>query len=164
MEIFETAPAYMAGYGIKCLFVVQSLEQLQAVYGQAGKSETISTSCNCQIYFTPNANSTAEKLSKRIGKTTVIKESRNRSGNIGAAFSISDSQTEVSRDLMTAREIMTMGRLSKASGLRRLLGRVVVPGDALVFAAGVPPIYATQHPYFEDKRLQARTCITAPPL
>ena len=162
MDLFATAPAFMAGYGIKCFFILQSLEQ-QAVYATGkGDPDPIFMNCDCQVYYTPNNHDTAHKLSQRMGKTTVIKETRNRSGHVGATFSISDSQTEVSRDLMTAREIMNMPKMHKVT---RLFGKEVAkPGDALILCAGKNPIYAEQVPFFNTKKLQERTCITAPPL
>ena len=60
LEKFETALAFMAGYGLKAYIIVQDLPQLEKLYG---KDNAILSNCRIRIAYTPNNLETAERLS-----------------------------------------------------------------------------------------------------
>lgn len=155
MEVFESALAFMAGYGIKSFIIVQDMAQLQKEYG---KEESITSNCHIRSAYAPNKVETAKMLSEMTGKTTVVEKkttlSGSRSGHLGRA---SVSMTETARALLTPDECMRLPGAVKDDS-----GKIVSPGDMLVFVAGSAPIYGRQILYFLDPTFSARSKILAP--
>src|SRR6185503_260915 len=81
MEVIENAVAQIAGYGVKLMFVLQSLEQLKATYKD--KWETFLSNCGLKIYFALEDYFSREYVSKFIGETEVIREGRTSSQATG---------------------------------------------------------------------------------
>ena len=156
LPIFETALAYMAGYGIKAYIIVQDLTQLYKAYT---KDEAIISNSHVRIAYAPNKVETAELLSKMSGQTTVVKTVRTTSGGRGSVVlgHISENYQEVQRPLLTVDECMTLPGAKKDSS-----GKVTEPGDMLVFIAGNPAIYGKQILYFLDPIFSKRSKIAAP--
>lgn len=152
LEIFERALAFMAGYGLKAFVVVQDIAQLHQAYG---RDESVMSNCHVRIAFAPNRIETAKLLSDMTGKTTVVQKQRSRSGRLGQLGSVSDSLRETGRPLLTPDECMRLRGIEKH-------GRKIVPGEALIFSAGSPPIRGLQRLYFQDKELARRAAIPAP--
>ncbi len=154
MEIFERALAFMAGYGIKAYIIVQDLTQLQSAYG---KDESIMSNCHIRIAYAPNKIETAKTLSDMTGKRTVIQNktslSGNRSGHLGRA---SVSVSEVARPLLTPDECMRL------PGAEKKNGKIVRPGDMLIFPAGFAPVYGKQILFFLDSEFLKRAQIQDP--
>jgi len=154
LEIFERALAFMAGYGLKAFVVVQDIAQLHQAYG---RDESVMSNCHVRIAFAPNRIETAKLLSDMTGKTTVVQANRSRSGRLGQIGSVSDSLKETGRPLLTPDECMRLKGIGKK-------GRKVLPGEALIFSAGAPPIRGIQRLYFQDKELARRASLPAPPV
>jgi type IV secretion system protein VirD4 len=156
LDIFQEALAYMAGYGLKTFIIVQDIAQLQS-HEAYGKDESITSNCHIRVAYAPNKYETARALSDMTGKTTLIQRKRSRSAKGGELTgSISESISEVGRNLMTPDECMTLPGLRKDR-----LGRVI-PGDMLIFVAGQPAIYGRQYLFFQDRELRRRSSIPAP--
>ena len=153
LEIFETAIAFIAGYGMKFVGIIQDFNQLHSVYG---KEESIFSNCHVRLAFAPNRIETAKTLSDMTGKTTVIQHKRGTSGE-GLGKSVSDSANEVARNLMTPEEIMSMRGIEKGKTPEKDR-----PGQTLIFVAGQPPILAEQALFYQDKVLVEREAIPAP--
>ncbi|MCW9033511.1 MAG: type IV secretory system conjugative DNA transfer family protein [Alphaproteobacteria bacterium] len=151
LPIMEKSLAFMAGYGLKAFIVVQDITQLREAYG---REESIMSNCHIRIAFAPNKIETAEVLSKMAGKTTIVQKRLSRSGKPSQLGSISESYQETGRALLTADECLSLRLIEKR-------GNKVIPGDALIFAAGSPPIKGKQRLYFQDKELQRRAEIPA---
>ncbi len=155
LDIVERAVAYMAGYGLKGYFVVQDIAQLNAAYG---RDNGLMANCHVRVAFAPNTIETARVLSAMTGKATVVERKTSlsgaRSGGLGNA---SISVTETARPLLTEDECMRLPGPTKDA-----TGRVLTPGDMLVFCAGRPPIYGRQMLYFLDPVFAARAKISAP--
>ena len=145
LEILQEALAYCAGYGVKAYLIVQGLEQLYAAYG---RDEAIVGNCHIRVAFAPNKIETAELLSKMMGTTTV--QTRAWAGK-------KRQKHFHGRPLLTPDECMRL-RLPEEN---RVTGRVVA-GDALILAAGRPPIYGEQILYFEDAEFRRRAAFSAP--
>ena len=77
MEVIETAAAQIAGYGVKMFFVLQSLEQLKAVYKD--NWETFLANSGLKVFFNLEDNFSRDYVSKLIGETEVIREVRSES-------------------------------------------------------------------------------------
>jgi type IV secretion system protein VirD4 len=156
LEIFEKQLAYMPGYGIKALIIIQDISQLHRVYG---KDESILSTCNIKMAFAPSKMDTAELLSRMTGITTVKKEAVTKSGGIHspALKHVSISTQEIQRPLMTADEILKL-----KSPVKDKEGRILEPGEMLIFISGQSPIYGTQILYFEDQQFLRQTQILPP--
>lgn len=143
LDVFEEALAFIAGYGLKALLIVQDLSQLQKAYT---RDESIISNCHIRLAFAPNKVETAELLSKMTGTTTVAHTQRNYSGKRLSVLmnGVSTSEQIVSRPLLTADETMRLP-----------------PSDELVFVAGHAPIYAQKILYYADKRLSERQMMGA---
>ena len=144
LDVFQEALAFIAGYGMKALLIVQDLSQLYAAYT---KDESIISNCHIRIAYAPNKIETAELLSKMAGTATVEHTQRQYSGNRLAVVlqNVNTNEQIVSRPLLTADECMRLP-----------------PEDELVFVAGHAPIYAKKIIYYQDPEFAARCAIPAP--
>lgn len=68
MELLEKGIGYVAGYGMKMIIVVQSLQQLNKIYT---KDNAFMSNCQVQVFYTANDNETADYVSKSIGNETI---------------------------------------------------------------------------------------------
>jgi len=91
MEVIETAAAQIAGYGVKLFFVLQSLEQLKAVYKD--NWETFLANSGLKVFFNLEDNFSRDYVSKLIGETEVIREVRSETDSTGRSESQSRSSS-----------------------------------------------------------------------
>jgi type IV secretion system protein VirD4 len=93
------------------------------------------------------------------GTATVIKRQVSVSGKrLGTVLGqASESYQEVQRPLLTPDECMRLPGPGKDAE-----GRILDPGDMLIFAAGHAPIYGTQILYFRDPVFSVRARLPAP--
>jgi type IV secretory pathway TraG/TraD family ATPase VirD4 len=89
MEVIETAAAQIAGYGVKLFFVLQSLEQLKAVYKD--NWETFLANSGLKLFFNLEDNFSRDYVSKLIGETEVVREVRSESDSTSESESTSRS-------------------------------------------------------------------------
>jgi hypothetical protein len=89
MEVIENAVAQIAGYGVKLFFVLQSLEQIKAVYKD--NWETFLANAGLKVFFNLEDHFSREYVSKLIGETEQIREVRSASDSISESESISRS-------------------------------------------------------------------------
>lgn len=132
----EKALAICAGYGIKMCIVAQDMNQLNKEYT---KENSVGSNCHVQIYFTPNLDggaSTAESLSKMLGKKTIKTVSHSDGGGLGKG---SNSESFTGRELMTASEVSQM---PKTKELVLVAGHKPILGDKLFYF---------KHKYFMSK-------------
>lgn len=143
LDFFESALAFMAGYGIKSFLIAQSLNQIEKAYGQ---NNAILDNCHVRVSFATNDERTAKRVSDALGTATEMKAMQNYAGSRLAPWlgHIMVSRSETARQLLTPGEIMQLP-----------------PDDEIVMAAGTPPIRAKKARYFEDSRLNER--ILPPP-
>jgi type IV secretion system protein VirD4 len=138
LDIFQEALAFVAGYGLKAMLIVQDLSQLFAAYG---KDESIISNCHIRVAYAPNKVETAELLSKMAGQATVSHTQRQYSGNRLAVVlqHVNTNEQIVQRPLLTADECMRLP-----------------PDDELVFVAGHAPVYCQKIKYYTDAALAER--------
>lgn len=143
LDFFESALAFMAGYGIKSFLIAQSLNQIEKAYGQ---NNAILDNCHVRVSFATNDERTAKRVSDALGTATEMKAMQNYAGSRLAPWlgHIMVSRSETARQLLTPGEIMQLP-----------------PNDEIVMVAGTAPIRARKARYFEDKRLNER--ILPPP-
>jgi type IV secretion system protein VirD4 len=106
VEIISTAIAYMAGYNIRLLPVIQSMAQLDAVYGK-DVSRTMITNHALQIVYAPREQQDANDYSEMLGYTTVRKKNRSRSYGQHGNYTLSENEER--RALMLPQELKAMG-------------------------------------------------------
>ena len=156
LDVFESALAYIAGYGMKAYIITQDVQQLYKAYTNY---ESIISNCHVRVAYAPNKVETAEWMSKMTGQQTVIKEQVSTSGKrFGMVLEqVSTSYQEVQRPLMTADEIMRLPGPKKDAK-----GDILEAGEMLVFVAGQPVIRGRQILYFLDPTFSKRSKIKPP--
>ena len=138
LDFFETALAFLAGYGVRAFLIAQSLNQIARAYGE---NDAILDNCHVRIAFASNDERTARRISDALGTATEQRAMRNYAGHRLAPWlaHVMVSRQETSRPLLTPGEVMQLP-----------------PSDELVFLAGVPPIRASKLRYFEDRNFGPR--------
>ena len=143
LDFFESALAFMAGYGLKSFLIAQSLNQIERAYGP---NNAILDNCHVRVSFATNDERTAKRVSDALGTATEMRALKNYAGHRLSPWlgHLMVSRQETARPLLTPGEVMQLP-----------------PGDELVLVSGVPPIRARKARYFEDPRLTKR--VLAPP-
>jgi len=144
LDFFESALAFMAGYGIKSFLIAQSLNQIEKAYGA---NNSILDNCHVRVSFATNDERTAKRVSDALGTATEMKAMRNYAGHRLSPWlgHLMVSRSETARQLLTPGEIMQLP-----------------PTDEIVMVAGTPPIRAKKARYYEDARFKER--ILPPPV
>ena len=108
----DKANAFIAGYGLRLLTIIQSPGQLEAEprkgYGREA-ARTLITNHACQIFYTPRVQQDAKEYSDALGHYTFKSKSTSRQlgdGKGGRSVSISDQK----RPLMFPQELMAMSQ------------------------------------------------------
>jgi len=138
LDFFESALAFMAGYGLKSFLIAQSLNQIEKAYGA---NNSILDNCHVRVSFATNDERTAKRVSDALGTATEMRAMKNYAGHRLSPWlgHLMVSRQETARPLMTPGEVMQLP-----------------PDDEIVMVAGVPPIRAKKARYFEDRRLAER--------
>ena len=144
LDFFESALAFMAGYGIKSFLIAQSLNQIEKAYGP---NNSILDNCHVRVSFATNDERTAKRVSDALGTATEMKAMKNYAGSRPSPWlgHLMVSRSETARPLLTPGEVMQLP-----------------PTDEIVMVSGVHPIRAKKARYYEDARLQER--ILPPPV
>ncbi|RQV59891.1 type IV secretory system conjugative DNA transfer family protein [Burkholderia cenocepacia] len=110
IHIIARAVAYMAGYNLRLLSVVQSIAQLESVYGRAD-ARTFLTNHAMQILYAPREQKDANDYSEMLGTFTDQSRSVSRpSGMFGGRGGSSESMSEQRRPLLLPQELKELGR------------------------------------------------------
>ena len=143
LDFFESALAFMAGYGLKSFLIAQSLNQIEKAYGT---NNSILDNCHVRVSFATNDERTAKRVSDALGTATEIRDARNYAGHRLSPWlgHLMVSRQETARPLLTPGEVMQLP-----------------PDDELVLISGCHPIRAKKARYYEDRQLQSR--IVPPP-
>jgi type IV secretion system protein VirD4 len=154
LDVFQGALAFIRGYGIKAVIVIQDVQQLYQLYTN---HESIISNCQVRIAYAPNKLETAEWLSKMVGQTTVVNEQISTSGKRfnSVATNYSRSLQSVQRPLMTSDEVMRLPKATKVNG------NITAPAEMLIFDGG-PVIRGSQILYFNDPTFSKRSMIEPP--
>lgn len=138
LDFFESALAFMAGYGLKAFLIAQSLNQIEKAYGA---NNAILDNCHVRVSFATNDERTAKRISDALGTATEMRAMKNYAGHRLSPWlgHLMVSRTETARALLTPGEIMQLP-----------------PDDEIVMVAGVHPIRARKVRYYRDRRLASR--------
>ena len=133
IDIIATAVAYMAGYNLRLLPIIQSMAQLDAVYGRE-LARTLVTNHALQILYAPREQQDANDYSEMLGYTTVRRQ------NVTRGRDVSRSESVERRALMLPQELKAMG-----------------PDREVVMYEGIAhPVMCEKIRYYKDKRYTAR--------
>ncbi|WP_434721298.1 conjugal transfer protein TraG [Mesorhizobium sp. RIZ17] len=143
LDFFESALAFMAGYGMKSFLIAQSLNQIEKAYGP---NNSILDNCHVRVSFATNDERTAKRVSDALGTATEMRAMKNYAGHRLSPWlgHLMVSRQETARQLLTPGEIMQLP-----------------PTDEIVMVAGTPPIRAKKARYYEDVRFRER--VLSPP-
>ncbi len=144
LDFFESALAFMAGYGIRSFLIAQSLNQIEKAYGP---NNSILDNCHVRVAFATNDERTAKRVSDAIGTTTELRAQKNFTGHRLAPWlsHMMVSRQETQRALITPGEVMQLP-----------------PDDEIVLASGSPPVRAKKLRYYEDRNFTSRVLPNAP--
>lgn len=136
LEFFEEGLGFVAGYGIKCMMINQSVNQIHKYYGP---TNTVMDGAHVHVYYAPNTPETAKRISDALGTTTEIHQQVNYTGSRMALWNSHQMVTnsETSRPLLTPGEVAELP-----------------PTDEIVLVAGLPPIRAKKIRFFADPRFK----------
>jgi type IV secretion system protein VirD4 len=138
LDFFESALAFMAGYGLKAFLIAQSLNQIEKAYGP---NNAILDNCHVRVSFATNDERTAKRVSDALGTATEMRAMKNYAGHRLSPWlgHLMVSRSETARQLLTPGEVMQLP-----------------PDDEIVMIAGVQPIRAKKARYFQDRRFAER--------
>ncbi|MBY0421506.1 MAG: IncP-type conjugal transfer protein TraG, partial [Parvularculaceae bacterium] len=138
LDFFESALAFMAGYGVRAYLIAQSLNQIEKAYGP---NNSILDNCHVRVAFAANDERTAKRISDALGTATELRAQRNYAGHRLAPWlaHVMVSRQETARPLLTPGEVMQL------------------PSDeAIALISGAPPIRAKKLQYYCDRNFSAR--------
>jgi len=138
--VISSAAAFLAGYNLRLLTVVQAMSQLDAVYGDK-EARTFATNHGLQILFAPREQRDADEYSAMLGHFTERATSRGRS----RSFSGHGSST-VSRNDSEQRRALLLPQEFKELGSERLV----------VIVENCKPILGEKIRYYRDKAFTSR--------
>lgn len=138
LDTFEAALAFIAGYGLKSLLIIQSLNQLNKTYTL---NNSIVDNCHVRVVYTPNDAQTPEFISKLLGMKTEVIKTQSYQGQRLNLF-LPKMSTNTSH---TSRPLLTPGEVSQLAA-----------EEEIIFVAGTPPIKARKIKYYQDRNFQRR--------
>ncbi|MBR1243511.1 conjugal transfer protein TraG [Bradyrhizobium sp. AUGA SZCCT0274] len=143
LDFFESALAFMAGYGIRAYLIAQSLNQIAKAYGD---NNAILDNCHVRIAFAANDERTAKRISDALGTATELRAQRNYAGHRLAPWlgHVMVSRQETARPLLTPGEVMQLP-----------------PDQAIVLISGLAPVRARKLRHYEDANFVSR--LRSPP-
>lgn len=141
IEFFEKSLRLMSGYGLKTMFVAQSLNDIVETYGP---NNTIIDNCHVYTAFSALDPLTQDKVSRLTGSVSEVRVSR--SGPAGLSVGRSGvTRSEVERPLLEPGEV-----------------RALSDEEQLVFVAGHRPLRTRKVRYDERAPFKCRAAIHPP--
>lgn len=141
VSFFEKSLRLLSGYGIKVMFVAQSLNDIIETYGQ---NNTLLDNCAVYTAFSALDPVTQDKVSRLTGSVTETRTSRSGPAGMGAGRR-SVSRSQVERPLLEPGEI-----------------RALPDDEQLVFVAGARPLRTRKLKYDRRRPFRARARVAAP--
>jgi len=134
IPILEKGVAFIAGYGLRLMPIIQSISQLNSVYGKDA-ARTLMANHALRIVFAPHAADTeaARDLSESLGFTTVKGVSTSKRTEIFSKPNPSKSESDQRRALFLPQELVALGQ-----------------DNALLLLENTPPIIARKAMYYND--------------
>ena len=142
LEFFETALAFIAGYGLKAVLIAQSLNQLEKAYGP---NNSILDNCHIRLAYAANDDRTARRISDLLGQATEKRLQKSYSGSGLFLTHRSESEHEYGRPLLTPAEVNQLPQ-----------------DDGILLVGGALPYRARKVRYFLDPRFKGRSGLLPP--
>ncbi|MGH7436817.1 MAG: type IV secretory system conjugative DNA transfer family protein, partial [Polyangiaceae bacterium] len=142
LEFFETALAFIAGYGLKAVLIAQSLNQLEKAYGP---NNYILDNCHLRLAYAANDDRTAKRISDLLGQATETRVQKSYSGTGLFLTHRSESEHEYGRPLLTPAEVNQLPQ-----------------DDGILLVGGLLPYRARKVRYFLDPRFKGRGGLPPP--
>jgi len=142
MPLIKKGLAFLRGYRVRVVMIVQSPAQLEELYGVAGK-RAITDTCKYRVYYQPNDYETAKAISAELGTRTMRTSTRSVSSKGGGSRNYALGR----RELMLPDEVMRLGEK-----------------QMIVFAEGSRPFRIKKLRYFDEPRFAQRASIKPPPV
>ena len=143
-QYIEQSIAFLAGYGVNCFLICQTMDQIEKLYGV---KNGVRDNCKVNVFFGAVETNTARTLSDLIGRKTERRRQLNFSGSRIAPWlsNVMESDVEMSRELMTLDEILTMSF-----------------DEQLIKIASMPVYKGKKVFYYQDKRFEGRHHLAVP--
>ena len=145
LEPIDDAVDKFRGYGIRLVFLYQSMGQLKKCFPD-GQEQTLLSNVT-QIFFGVCDKDGADYVSNRLGEETIIVDSggKNQSsshsqskegdGSVSKTYGTNDNWAQQARKLLKPEEVTALS-----------------PRVAITFTPGVPPIASTLTRYYENQK------------
>ncbi len=136
VSVIAKANAYISGYNVRLLTIIQSVSQLEAIYGPA-ETRTLVTNHALQILYPPREQKDAKEYSEMLGYMTLksISTGVSRPRGFGQAGSSSENSSDQRRALMLPQELKEMPQ-----------------SQQIILMENTKPILCEKARYFEDPR------------
>ena len=138
--VITNAAAFLAGYNLRLLTVVQAMSQLDAIYGDK-EARTFATNHGLQILYAPREQRDADEYSAMLGHFTERATSRGRSRSFSG-----HGHSTVSRNESEQRRALLLPQEFKELGSERLV----------VIFENCKPILGEKIRYYRDKAFTSR--------
>jgi len=152
VQVIASAVSFLAGYGLRLLPILQSTEQLEALYGQV-TARNMLKNCDVRIVFPPDDMREAEEVSRTLGyltqDATSVGQSRSAGAGRGASVSHSENVSQQRRALLLPQEV-----------------REMAPDSEILLKSGCKPIRCQRIRYFEEDVFMKRILppLAVPPM
>jgi type IV secretion system protein VirD4 len=141
IPILAQGVAYLPGYNVRLMLVIQAFSQLREIYGQQN-AETMMKSLAARIVYAPKDVAEATEISNELGFTTVKVHTHSR-----PILTVADSKhqrrsvsvSEQKRPLLLPQEVKELGK-----------------NKEILFYEGVRPILARKNRYYRDPLFRKR--------
>jgi type IV secretion system protein VirD4 len=145
--VISTATAFLAGYNLRLLTVVQAMSQLDAVYGDR-EARTLATNHGLQILYAPREQRDADEYSAMLGHFTERATTRGQSRSFGGQghHSTSCTDSDQRRALLLPQEFKELG-----------------PERLVVILENCKPILGEKIRYYREK-VFAKRVLPPPPV
>jgi type IV secretion system protein VirD4 len=146
----ESAPSYIRGYGMKCMFVVQDIGQIIKHYGELNE---LVNNCQLKLTFAVSDLETARTLSATLGNFTVQHASFNFNQKPKLLLDgegVSANVQNTKRALAEPEELMAL------ETPRKQHDQVTYPGEFVMTVFGCPPVKGRQGFWFLDPKVAQR--------
>lgn len=139
LEVIRTAIAYLRGYRVRLMMIVQDTQQLKGIYEEAGMNSFLSN-CTYRITFAANNIETANLISQLCGNKTVEQASQSRPKFLDFnPASRSENVSEAQRALLLPQEVILLPR-----------------DEQIVLIESFAPIKSKKIFYYEDRFFKKR--------
>ena len=144
MPVLANAFAFVAGYNMRLMLIMQSKAQLRdpALYGP-DKAAAMLDNCGVEVVFGTKDLALSKELSERLGYDTVEGVSRSgpRFWRLFRGKNLNETESDQRRALLLPQEVMRLK-----------------PRDAIVIRPGMYPIKCKRIRYFEDRTFKRLLC------